>query len=375
MKKYNCIASAAFGLEGIVSNEIKACGIDSKAQIGGATFSADLKEILYLNYTLRCADRIYLILKEGIVNSFDELYDIVYSIDWNSFLKVDSQIIVNAKCVKSTLMSPSDCQKITKKAIVNKLSKVYNTRYFLETGSRYKVDIYIRNNQLRVSLDTSGNPLNKRGYRILNSKAAIRESLAAALLNIAPWRFSNPLYDPCCGSATFLIEAARMVQKFPSGIHIDLDMTKWDILSSAEVDQVKKMALNNYDSARTFNISGSDIDADVLSLAQKHINKASYNGLISVDKKSINQVNLKEENGCFIVNPPYGVRMGEIKEARLVYKNLFALLNRHKSWGMLVISNDKDFEKYFGKKADKKRKLFNGALECNAFIYFPINKR
>ncbi len=367
--KYKCIATAAFGLDGIVSKELEYLGFQSKAESGGARFEADLSEILIANIYLRCADRVYIILREQNATSFDMIFEQMKAISWEAFMKKDANIVVNAKCVRSQIMSPRDCQSIGKKAIVKRLQEEYNVSNLPENGALYNVDINIHNNLMRVTLDSSGEALHKRGYRTWNAAAPIRETLAAAILKIAPWKLRQPLYDPCCGSGTFLVEAAFQALKRPSGMTRTFDIEKWGILSKDEIIRIKEAARSNYHPERELSISGSDIDTDVLALAKKHIDQAGLSGKVSVENCNLKDLNLGLPDGCFVVNPPYGDRLSERREAQKLYTELGLLLKRHKGWSMAVISSDPLFEKYFGRKADKKRRVYNARLECNIYIY------
>ncbi|MDY5730721.1 MAG: class I SAM-dependent RNA methyltransferase [Eubacteriales bacterium] len=367
--KYQCIASAAFGLEGIVAKELERLGIGAKGENGGARFEAGLNEIFKANVYLRCADRIFIILAEQEVMSFDEIFDTVANIQWHTLLPQDAQILVTAKCVRSQIMSTRDCQSIAKKAIVKQMQAAYNTQVLPETGVSFHVDIAIHSNMMRVSLDTTGDALNKRGYRTWNAEAPIRETLAAAILNIAPWRMRMPLHDPCCGSATFLIEAAFMATRRASGLERSFAMEHWPVVDAVQLENIRNEAKELFDLDREIQISGSDIDNEVLQLAKKHLQQAKLQGKVKVWNSDLSNLQLDEKFGCFIVNPPYGERLSEQKQCRKLYVELGKLLQRHPTWSMAVITSDTNFEYYFGKKANKKRRLYNARLECNVYMY------
>lgn len=370
--KYECWAKAAFGLEGIIAKELRYQGLDAKAELGGVRFKADIKEILYANINLRCSDRVLIIANEAKVISFDELFDLTLNTKFFDLLPKNANIIVNVRCVKSVLMSQTDSQAIVKRAIIKKMQNKYNVNILPENGARYKIEVSIHNDIAKIMVDTSGESLNKRGYRTWNAEAPIRETLAAAIINLSPWRMRQKLYDPCCGSGTFLIEAAMMALKKPAGIARTFDMEAWGMLSKGEADEIREKSNKAFDKERTIEIEGSDISSEVLILAKKHIVQAGLSNRIKVSNIDLNNVNLDEEEGYFIVNPPYGERLSSKKAVQYLYKDLGKLLARHPGWGMAVISNDNNFEKFFGKRADKKRRVYNGAMECNVFIYNPI---
>lgn len=367
--KYHCIATAAFGLEGIVAKELKHLGLDAKGEPGGARFDANFAEILTANLHMRCADRVLLVLSEQEALSFDAIFEQVYALPWESFMQKDAYIIVNAKCVRSQIMSQRDCQSVGKKAIIKRLQNKHNTIHLPENGAKYVVDIAIHNNTMRISLDTSGEALNKRGYRTWNAEAPIRETLAAAILSMSPWKLRQPLYDPCCGSGTFLIEAAYMALRKPSGLTRSFDMEVWNVLNESEINAIRCAASDAYDTERSLNIAGSDVNAEVLDLAKKHIKQAGLSGKINIQQMDLRDVRRTETEGCFVVNPPYGERLSEKKEAQKLYAALGQLLQRHPGWSMAVISSDHNFERFFGRKSDKKRRVYNARIECNVYLY------
>ena len=370
--KFNCFALAAFGLEGIVARELKRMGFDAKGEIGGARFQANYEEILSANIRLRCADRVLLILKEQKALSFDEIFDIVSTIDWKNIIPKNAKINIKAKCVRSQIMSPRDCQSITKKAIIKNLQKAYNSNNILENGIDFNIDLALVNDIFRISLNTSGEALNKRGYRTFNVEAPIRETLAAAMLEISPWKKIQHLYDPCCGSGTFLIEAAYMALNKAPGLDRQFDIEKWGVISKDKIKEIRQELLNEYKPEREIYISGSDINSEVIKVAKKHIIQAGLENRINISNIDLKNLNLESNTGCFIVNPPYGERLSEKNEVIKLYNELGRLFLRHKGWSMTVISNDINFEKHFGRKADRKRKVFNGRFECNIYIYYSI---
>lgn len=367
--KYKCLALAAFGLEGLVAKELKKLGIDAKGERGGASFFANYEEILKANIYLRIADRILLILKEEKALTFDEIFNITSEIEWYKIIPAKSKINIKSKCVRSKIMSTRDCQSIVKKAIIKSLQKNTNSVIIDESGSDFNIDIAMVNDLFRISLNTSGEALNKRGYRTWNVDAPIKETLAAAMLDIAPWRKKQCLYDPCCGSGTFLVEAAFMALNRPAGLSRHFDIENWNVIDHNRIQYIKEKAENDYMFDREISILGSDIDQKAVNISLKHIKQAGLENRITVTCKNLNEINLDIPEGCFIVNPPYGERLEDVEYAHSIYRELGNLLKRHNGWGMAVISNDINFEKYFGKKAKKKRKVYNARLECNIFIY------
>ena len=368
------LATAAFGLEGIAANELKRMGIAAKAEQGGARFTATPAQAFQASLWLRTADRVLLVLAEGEVHSFEDLYQLVYGIAWEKWLPRDAAFPVSGKCVRSQLMSVRDCQAISKKAICKHLGARYKVDRLPETGATYPIDTSIHKDIARITLDMSGTALNRRGYRTWNGEAPLRETLAAALLDISPWRVGMPLYDPCCGTGTLLIEAAMKATRRASGLTRDFACENFIFMPQSEMRALRADAQALYDAemaAQTppFDIAGSDIDPEALTLCRKHAAQAGFDGLIPVETLDLRHVQRPQECGMFIVNPPYGERLSTREESRALYRELGLLLRRHPGWRMGVITADPGFERAFGKRAEKKRRLYNGRLECEFYVF------
>lgn len=363
------LATAAFGLEGVVANELKRLGISAKAEQGGARFSGSLAQAFEANLHLRTADRVLMILAEEEVLTFEDLFQLVSSIAWERLLPQDGMIHVSGKCVRSQLMSVRDCQAISKKAIVSRMQQKLNAQRLPETGTRFPIDIAIVRDSARITLDLSGDALNRRGYRTWNGEAPLRETLAAALVDLSPWRTQMPLYDPCCGTGTLLIEAAIKATAKPAGLSRTFACEAYPFMPKAEMKAIREKAEANYNANIKFDIGGSDHDPDALKLCVKHISQAGFAGKIQPTRMDLRQLTLEGDAGVFLCNPPYGERLSDQKNARALYGELGKLLKRHPGWRMAVITSDAAFERYFGRRADKKRRLYNGRLECEFFIF------
>ena len=364
------LASAAFGLEGVAANELRRMGFAAKAEQGGARFAGKAEDAMKANLWLRTADRVLMVLREKEAVSFEELFQLVSQIPWEQYLPRDAAIPVTGKCVRSQLMSVRDCQSIAKKAIVARLQKAYRLERLPETGVPYPVDISLHQNIARVTLDMSGAALNRRGYRTWNGEAPLRETLAAALVELSPWRRDLPLYDPCCGTGTLLIEAAMKAANRAPGLKREFACERFAFMDAGKMAALRAEAQAACDLTKLPPIAGSDIDPEALGLCRRHIEQAELNGHISVEPRDLRAVQLAEENGVFLVNPPYGERLSDQKSCRELYRELGLLLRRHPGWKMGVISSDPAFERSFGRRADKKRRLYNGRLECNYYLYF-----
>lgn len=365
------LATAAFGLEGIVKRELKDLGIDSSAKNGGARFEGDLSAGFLANLALRCADRVLLIVKEGRVYSFEDLFEATRSISWADYLPKNARFPVTGNCTRSQLMSVSDCQKIIKKAIVEKLNETYRQSWFHENGELYPIQFALHENNLRISINTSGDALNRRGYRTWTGEAPIRETLAAAMVILAPNRRNMPIYDPCCGTATLLIEAAFLRANRAPGLERDFLMENWVNVPRNVFNNIRANARSQVNFNQIGEISGSDIDEEALVLAEKHIRQAGLEGYIHLKKKDIHDLELPYASQLIITNPPYGERLSDRKNAEAIYKALGRLLKQSPGNALCAISSHPGFERVIERRCNRKRRLYNGRLECEYYIYQP----
>ena len=366
---YPMIATAAFGLEGIVASELKRLGIPARAEQGGARFSGELSDAFRANLWLRTADRVLMVLCEQDVLTFEDLFQAVSNIPWESLMRSDAAIHVSGKCVRSQLMSVRDCQAVAKKAIVERLLGRLRVSALPETGICYPVDIAIHQNHLRVTLDMSGDALNRRGYRTWNGEAPLRETLAAALVQLSHWKPDQPLYDPCCGTGTLLIEAAMRATHKAPGLDRTFACESYFFMPKEDMQAIRNEAKEAFQAETAFDIGGSDIDPQALELCTRHIAQAGLEYRIPVEAEDLRRVQLPQPNGVFLVNPPYGERLGDVETSRALFKELGLLLKRHPGWKMGVITSDPSFERYFGKRCTQKRRLYNGRLECEFCLY------
>lgn len=368
---YHCFAGSAFGMEGLVAKELKVSGArDVTAENGGVRFSASAEQLFHLNMLMHFSDRLYIILSTEPCRTFDHLFEQVYAVDWTAFFAGDESIDVTCKCTRSTLMSTRDCQSITKKAIIEKLRRTTGQSVFPETGSSLPVHLTIRNDQAMIMLNTSGSALSRRGYRTWNGEAPLRETLAAALVELSGWHPGQPLHDPCCGTGTILVEAALVSARQAPGIRRSFAMESFSCFHSLDFKGIRDSETARSDLSLICHISGSDTDPEALELARRHISQAHIApDTIKLDCIPLQELTLREENGVFICNPPYGERLSDQKYCRNLYHDLSLLKQRHPTWRLCAISSDPAFERSYGKKAQKKRRLYNGRLECVFYIY------
>lgn len=364
------LATAAFGLEGVVASELKRLGMkDARGELGGARFTGSMADAYLCNLRLRFADRVLIVLGEKECRSFEELFQFVRGLPWEELLTPDARIHVSGKCARSQLMSIRDCQAITKKAIIERLRERTGRSAFPETGATYPIEIALHADVARVTLDTSGDALNRRGYRTWNGEAPLRETLAATLVELSPWRPGMPLHDPCCGTGTLLIEAAfRQAHRAP-GLTRHFAMEQFSFFPHGQAADILAACRADVHLDRISGISGSDIDPSALELAGRHVRQAGLEGRITLTREPLETLQLTGDRGVFLCNPPYGERLSDRKSCQRLYGELRRLKERHPGWSLCAISSDPAFERAYGKRAAKKRRLYNGRLECEFYIY------
>lgn len=372
------IASAAFGMEGMTGRDLKHLGIQNVRvlDVGGAEFEGGFEDAFTANLWLRTCDRIMLVMGQFRATSFEELFQGVKAIQWEKLLSADAGFPIRAKCVKSQLMSPSDVQKIAKRAMVERLKAAYGADWFSETGAVFQVDVSIRNDIVTVALDTSGEPLSKRGYRTWNGEAPLRETLAAALVLQSGWHPWQPLYDPCCGTGTILIEAAFIALNRAPGMTRKFAMEAWPTVPHEAFEAIRAEARKMFEEGlkRPLNISGSDINPEAIELAQRHVKQAGLAGRIGLSVKDMRDVMpgdipVEDKPGVFIANPPYGERLDNARAAHAVARQLGALQKRFPGWKLCAFSADMGFEKEYGRRATRRRRYYNGRIECEYRIF------
>lgn len=371
MAKYELIATSAFGIESLVAKELKRLGYkDLKVENGKVTYFGDEECICKSNLWLRCADRVYIKLSEFKATSFEELFQGAKAIPWGDLLPEDANFIVNAKSVKSQLFSLSDIQAIVKKAIVEKLKDTYSIEWFEETGSVYPILVSILNDTVTIMLDTSGEALHKRGYREKGSIAPIKETLAAALVILSNWRYDRYFVDPFCGSGTIPIEAALIAKNIAPGLNRTFACEEWDfIISSLTWKNVRKEAYEAIIYDKEYKISGYDMDNRVITIARQNAVKAGVDDCIHFQTQDVSSLASSKKYGTIVCNPPYGERLNEKEEVEKLYEIMGKTFNQLDTWSYFVITSYEEFEKHFGKKADKNRKLFNGRIQCYYYQY------
>lgn len=371
MNTFNYVATCLFGLEKFVGEEIDECGGKRTETIDGRVYFTGNEEVLAkANINLRTAERIFIELGRFNAETFTELFDNVKNIQWENYIGREDAFPVKGHSIKSALYSIPDCQSIVKKAIVERLKQCYRTDWFNETGIKYQIEFFILNNSVSIMIDTSGIPLHKRGYRTESGAAPIRETLAAALVKISRPREEVRLWDPFCGSGTIPLEAALIMTNTAPGINRQFAAEKHTFLNKNIWKQAREEAVSQIKTDCSFTAFASDIDPYVLKTAKANIRRAGMEKHINVFQKNATTIKNDRIRTTIVCNPPYGERLDNIKKAEELYREIgknFPLLS---PWQIYIITSDEKFEYFYGKKADKVRKLYNGMLKCNYYQYF-----
>jgi len=365
------IATAAMGLEAVVNREVKQLGYETTVDNGMVTFNAPLSAIPRCNLWLRSADRLKLLVGQFKATTFDELFEQTKALPWEKFISEDGKFPVIGKSQKSKLYSVSDCQAIVKRAIADRLKLKYGVAHNMpETGALYRVEVALHKDIATLTIDTSGSGLHRRGYRIGQGTAPLKETLAAALVLLTNWRADEPFIDPFCGSGTIPIEAALIGQNIAPGFNREFASENWSFLGQKLWDDalIEAEDLANYD--QQLNIVGSDIDHQMIKISQANAIEAGLADLIDFKQMTINDLVLKETNGYLVTNPPYGERIGDQREVKHLYRTLGQVMKQDPTWSYYILTAFKGFEKVVGQQATRKRKLFNGFIQTDYFQYF-----
>jgi putative N6-adenine-specific DNA methylase len=373
---YKLIATATFGLEAIVAQELRDLGYeDLEVENGKVTFEGDEMDIALCNTWLRTADRVLIKAAEFKAESFEELFQGTKAVEWGEIIPQDGKMHVVGKSVKSKLFSVPDCQSIVKKAVVESMKSTYNTDWFSEEGPIYKIEVALLKDIATLTIDTTGPGLHKRGYRELAGEAPLKETLAAALVLISRWKPSRIFADPFCGSGTIAIEAALIGKNIAPGLNRSFVSEGWPLIPKEVWEDIRKDARNRINKEE-FRILASDIDGRVLKTARENAQKAGVEDFIAFQKISVEEFSSSKKYGCIICNPPYGERLGEKKEVEELYKKMGQVFSKLDAWSYFVLTAHEDFQKHFGKKSDKNRKLYNGRILCYYYQYFgPLPPR
>lgn len=366
MKMIELIAPCHFGLEAVLKREIIDLGYDiSEVEDGRVTFLGDAEAICRANIFLRTAERILVKVGSFKAESFDELFEKTRALPWENYIPKDGKFwVAKAASVKSKLFSPSDIQSIMKKAMVRRLQEYYGISWFEEDGAAYPVRVFLKKDIATVGIDSSGVSLHKRGYREVSGKAPITETLAASLIMLTPWRKDRILVDPFCGSGTFPIEAAMMAANIAPGMNRSFTAEKWTnfIPKKLWYDTVEE-ANELVDDTVEVDIQGYDVDGSVIKIARRNAREAGVDHLIHFQERDVKELSHPKKYGFIITNPPYGERLEDKSTLPSIYQAFGKSFKELDSWSAYMITSYDEAEKYFGRKADKNRKIYNGMLK------------
>jgi putative N6-adenine-specific DNA methylase len=371
MTEFKLVATSAMGLESLVADEVKALGYKTTSENGKIYFQGDELAIAKTNLWLRVADRVRIVAGEFEATTFDDLFEQTKAIPWERFLPVDAEFPVAGKSVKSTLYSVPDCQAIVKKAIVERLKIAYKrVGFFDESGPLFKLEVSILKDKVTLTIDSSGTGLHKRGYRLAQGDAPLKETLAAALVKVSRWNPNRPFVDPFCGSGTIAIEAAMIGQNIAPGYNREFLSEEWPWINKNIWDQVREEAedLAKYD--QPLDISGFDYDPRMIKVAQENAAGAGFMDLIKFQTGDVRDLTLDSLNGVMVGNPPYGERLGEVEEAEEITQELGRIMKNYPSWSVYMLSSLENYEKMYGHRATKKRKLFNGFIRTDLYQFW-----
>lgn len=372
MSKIELVAPCNFGVEAILSREIKNLGYEiSKVEDGRVSFMTDVEGICRSNLWLRTAERVLLKIGEFEAFSFEELFEKTKRLKWHDWIPKDAEFpVAKASSIKSKLFSTSDIQAIVKKAVVESLKSKYKQQWFEETGERYPIHVFLNKDKAALYLDTSGLSLHKRGYRELSNAAPIKETLAALMVLITPWKADRALIDPFCGSGTIPIEAAMIGLNMAPGLKRSFVSDNWRWITRNAWDEAKEEARSLIRNDVELNIQGYDIDESALKVARINAKLAGLEDKIHFQKRDMKELHSKDRYGFIVTNPPYGERMSDQRSVEGLYKEMGKVFSELDTWSFYIITSHEEFERFFGKRADKKRKLYNGMMRADLYQFF-----
>ncbi len=381
------IATATFGLEAVVRREIEALGYDIiRTEDGKVTYASDERGIVRSNLWLRSADRVLVKIAEFQAEDFEALFQQTMGIAWEDWIPADGRFVVTCTTVKSKLHNEPACQRTVKKAIVNRLQDFYVTEELPETGAEYTVKLTLLKDRATLTIDSSGEGLHKRGYRAQGVAAPMKETLAAALVQLSFWKENRILVDPCCGSGTLLIEAAMIGMHIAPGLNRSFVSEGWEQVPDALWKEERKKAFDEIDYNADLAIYGYDIDKKAIAAARENAMEAGVDEQIRFAQADVNRLLgdpagtgggkkpadapwAGEDGIILLTNPPYGIRIGQTPELLQIYETLRGALEEHPSWNLFAITADKTLEDAIGRKADRRRKLYNGNIETTYYQF------
>ena len=370
MPQFDLIATSTFGLENVVARELKDMGYtDCEVSDGRVLFSGDENDIARCNLWLRSADRLLIRVGEFPAPDFGSLFDQTLELPWNELLPVDAEFPVSGRSVRSKLKSVPKVQGSVKKAIVENLKRRYNRFRFDESGRQYPIEVSLLKDVATLTIDTTGPGLHKRGYRQVVGRAPLRETMAAGLVQLSYWNRERLLIDPFCGSGTIPIEAAMLGRHIAPGLGRSFLCEDWEWIERRVFRDARAAAQDARLPRLTETILGYDHDPSAIRLSERGATDAGVAADIQFRRQEVSDLTSKREYGCIVTNPPYGERLGDNEEVEAVYREMSRVFTRLETWSIYVLTSYRWFEKHFGRRAPRRRKLYNGRLECQYYQY------
>lgn len=370
MEEFEIVVPVLLGLEAFTAREVRRLGYETASvEDGRITFKGGYDAICRANMNLRTGERVLIKVGEFTAMSFEELFEKTYALDWERYIVKNGAFPVKGHCLKSQLASERDCQAIIKKATAKKMSEKYGIEWLPEDGGTYQIQFSIMKNRVTIMIDTSGVPLHKRGYRQKSNLAPLRETLAAAMVMMSYWKFEYPLCDPFCGSGTIPIEAALFKRNIAPGLNRRFAAMNFDCVDEKLWERVAEEARDNEHDV-PLEIYAYDIDEKTARLAEENAKKAGVGEYITIGTADAADFFSERSDGTIICNPPYGERLSDKKECEELYRRIGKSFQKLDNWAYYIMTSNEQFENCFGKKADKKRKLYNGMIRCNVYQYF-----
>ena len=371
MEQFKLVCPCLLGMEGLVAEELRRMEAQNvRPENGRVLCDGDFTMLARINLCSRFAERVQIFMGVFRADTFDGLFEQVRALPWENFVGKKDRFPVKGKTLSSKLMSVPDCQSIIKKAVVERLKSKYRTEWFEETGSLYQIQFLILKDMVSLMIDTSGAGLYKRGYRRHAGPAPLKETLAAAMADLSRVRANHTVIDPMCGSGTILIEAAMKAKNIAPGLHRHFTAQQWQNMPQIIWKREEEAARDAIRRDSAFEGFGYDIDQQALQLAKENAGKAGVADAIAFQARDICDFYETMPRASVICNPPYGERLLDLKQARKLYSIMGARFEKKPGWSYTVISPDKLFERFFGRQADKRRKLYNGMIKCDVYMYF-----
>lgn len=370
MDKFEIIIPCIFGMESLINKELHWLGYEaSKVEDGRVTFWGDMEAVMRANLWIRCGERVLIKVAEFDALTFDELFEKTKALDWSRWFSRESAFPVKGFCLKSTLASMRDCQAIIKKAVAVSLSEKYGIEWLEESGAAYQIQFSVLKDKVTLMIDSTGDGLHKRGYRKLANAAPLKETIAAAMVMLSFWKYEYPLFDTFCGSGTIPIEAAMFKRNIAPGLMRSFSFENFSQFDEKLFERLKEEAKSKIRNT-PLSIVGTDIDTKALEVARENAKIAGVSDSITFSEKNATEITSNIAHGSIITNPPYGERLSDKESCEKLYSDIGNTFSQLPDWSYYILASDEEFEAHFGRRADKRRKIYNGMIKCNIFQFY-----